>query len=198
MYKLEFANLDGDALTFFAAKFWLNWIGSGVRRGKLALKTDTEVQDQQTDSSTNSPNTMVTLDDAVVKNEIKERHSNFLLLMKETVKAALTYFNKLWKMRPRLLSVLRKHGTHVIGNLWVSRLRQLNINSRIIVILGTNVLKNAPVACLGGFGGRAGVKRLCPVGIGENSPRRGRRVPRRLTRLRVFRAFLFYFYKTSS
>ncbi|KAM1729906.1 hypothetical protein ACFX12_020230 [Malus domestica] len=89
-----------------------------VMRGKLALKTDTEVVDQQTDGSPNSPNTMVTLDDAVVKNEIKERHSSFLLRMKETVKAALTYFNKLWKMRPRLLSVLQKHGTHVIGNLW--------------------------------------------------------------------------------
>nr|XP_028949540.1 membralin-like protein At1g60995 isoform X3 [Malus domestica] len=58
MYKLEFANVDGDGLTFFAAKFWLNWIGSGVRRGKLALKTDTEVVDQQTDGSPNSPNTM--------------------------------------------------------------------------------------------------------------------------------------------
>ncbi|KAM0972413.1 hypothetical protein ACFX2H_019921 [Malus domestica] len=89
-----------------------------VMRGKLALKTDTEVVDQQTDDSPNSPNTMVTLDDAVVKNEIKERHSSFLFRMKETVKAALTYYNKLWKMRPRLLSVLRKHGTHVIGNLW--------------------------------------------------------------------------------
>ncbi|CAN6678534.1 unnamed protein product [Malus baccata var. baccata] len=89
-----------------------------VMRGKLALKTDTEVVDQQTDGSPNSPNTMVTLDDAVVKNEIKERHSSFLLRMKETVKAALTYFNKLRKMRPHLLSVLRKHGTHVIGNLW--------------------------------------------------------------------------------
>lgn len=29
---------DGDGLTFFAAKVWLNWICSGVRRGKLALK----------------------------------------------------------------------------------------------------------------------------------------------------------------
>ncbi|XP_048443250.1 membralin-like protein At1g60995 isoform X4 [Pyrus x bretschneideri] len=58
MYKLEFANLDGDRLTFFAAKFWLNWIGSGVRRGKLALKADIEVRHQQTDSSTNSLNTM--------------------------------------------------------------------------------------------------------------------------------------------
>ncbi|KAM1332050.1 hypothetical protein TB1_043704 [Malus domestica] len=41
-------------------------------RGKLELKTDTEVLDRQTDSSTNSPNAMATLDDAVVKNEIKE------------------------------------------------------------------------------------------------------------------------------
>ena len=32
------ANLDGDGLTFLAAKVWLNWIGSGVRRGKMALK----------------------------------------------------------------------------------------------------------------------------------------------------------------
>ncbi|KAM2068191.1 hypothetical protein ACFX1T_044426 [Malus domestica] len=89
-----------------------------VMRGKLELKTDTEVLDRQTDSSTNSPNTMATLDDAVVKNEIKERRSSFLSPVKETVKAALVNFIKLWKMRPRLFSVFRKHGAHVIGNLW--------------------------------------------------------------------------------
>ncbi|CAN6720127.1 unnamed protein product [Malus baccata var. baccata] len=89
-----------------------------VMSGKLELKTDTEVLDRQTDSSTNSPNTMATLDDAVVKNEIKERRSSFLSPVKETVKAALVNFIKLWKMRPRLFSVFRKHGAHVIGNLW--------------------------------------------------------------------------------
>ncbi|CAN6584530.1 unnamed protein product [Malus baccata var. baccata] len=89
-----------------------------VMSGKLELKTDTEVLDHQTDSSTNSPNTMATLDDAVVKNEIKERRSSFLSPVKETVKAALVNFIKLWKMRPRLFSVFRKHGAHVIGNLW--------------------------------------------------------------------------------
>ncbi|TQE06271.1 hypothetical protein C1H46_008120 [Malus baccata] len=118
MYKLDFANVDGDGLTCFAAKFLLIWVGSGVRSGKLELKTDTEVLDRQTDSSTNSPNTMATLDDAVVKNEIKERRSSFLSPVKETVKAALVNFIKLWKMRPRLFSVFRKHGAHVIGNLW--------------------------------------------------------------------------------
>ncbi|XP_050158920.1 membralin-like protein At1g60995 isoform X1 [Malus sylvestris] len=118
MYKLDFANVDGDGLTCLAAKFLLIWVGSGVRSGKLELKTDTEVLDRQTDSSTNSPNTMATLDDAIVKNEIKERRSSFLSPVKETVKAALVNFIKLWKMRPRLFSVFRKHGAHVIGNLW--------------------------------------------------------------------------------
>ncbi|XP_068313090.1 membralin-like protein At1g60995 [Pyrus communis] len=89
-----------------------------VMSGKLELKTDTEVLDQQTDSSTDSLNTMATLDDAVVKNEIKERRSSFLSPMKDTVRAALVNFIKLWKMRPRLFSVFRKHGAHVIGNLW--------------------------------------------------------------------------------
>ncbi|KAB2628405.1 hypothetical protein D8674_033200 [Pyrus ussuriensis x Pyrus communis] len=89
-----------------------------VMSGKLELKTDTEVLDRQTDSSTDSLNTMATLDDAVVKNEIKERRSSFLSPMKDTVRAALVNFIKLWKMRPRLFSVFRKHGAHVIGNLW--------------------------------------------------------------------------------
>ncbi|KAM1023685.1 hypothetical protein EV1_044094 [Malus domestica] len=103
----EFTNVMDDALDT-----------KSVMSGKLELKTDTEVLDRQTDSSTNSPNTMATLDDAVVKNEIKERRSSFLSPVKETVKAALVNFIKLWKMRPRLFSVFRKHGAHVIGNLW--------------------------------------------------------------------------------
>lgn len=87
----------------------------------MALKSDSEVLDHPADSSTNSPNTMPTVDDAVSKNEIKEARSNFHLSVKETVKAALINFIKLWQMRPRLLSVFRKHGTHIIGNLWVSK-----------------------------------------------------------------------------
>lgn len=87
----------------------------------MALKSDSEVLDHPADSSTNSPNTMPTVDDAVSKNEIKEDRSNFLLSVKETVKAALINFIKIWQMRPRLLSVFRKHGTHIIGNLWVSK-----------------------------------------------------------------------------
>ncbi|KAM1135433.1 hypothetical protein ACFX2J_044267 [Malus domestica] len=105
--KSEFTNVMDDAPDT-----------KSVMSGKLELKTDTEVLDRQTDSSTNSPNTMATLDDAIVKNEIKERRSSFLSPVKETVKAALVNFIKLWKMRPRLFSVFRKHGAHVIGNLW--------------------------------------------------------------------------------
>ncbi|XP_008224597.1 PREDICTED: uncharacterized protein LOC103324328 [Prunus mume] len=89
-----------------------------VMRGKLALKSDSEVLDHPAVSSTDSPNTMPTADDAVSKNEIKEARSNFHLSVKETVKAALINFIKIWQMRPRLLSVFRKHGTHIIGNLW--------------------------------------------------------------------------------
>lgn len=121
--KLEFSNVDGDGLTSFAAKFWLNWIGSTARRGKLALKSDTEILDHQADSS------MPNVDDAVIKTEIQESRSSFPLSAKETFKAALIHFSKKWHRR---LSFLWKHATHIVGSLWVSRLRQPNSNSKII------------------------------------------------------------------
>ncbi|KAK9929224.1 hypothetical protein M0R45_026330 [Rubus argutus] len=107
--KLEFANVDGDALTSFTAKFWLNWIGSSARRGKLALKSDTEILDHPSDSS------MPNVDDAVIKTEIQESRSSFPLSAKETFKAALIHFSKKWHRR---LSFLWKHATHIIGSLW--------------------------------------------------------------------------------
>ncbi|KAF5180516.1 Membralin-like protein, partial [Thalictrum thalictroides] len=52
--NVEVPTVDGDGLTFWGAKFWLNWIGSGARRSKLVLKSskaDNEYLEPHADSS---------------------------------------------------------------------------------------------------------------------------------------------------
>ncbi|XP_039157262.1 membralin-like protein At1g60995 isoform X2 [Eucalyptus grandis] len=57
--KVEVQNVDGKGLTLLAAKYWLNWIVSGVRQGKLVLKfwkTDNELSDHQAETFPSSQN----------------------------------------------------------------------------------------------------------------------------------------------
>lgn len=122
MDKLEVSNVGGDGLTFSAAKFWLNWIGSNARRGKLALKywkTDTE-HERQSDSSTNSQTSKATIDDTVVKTDKEEMRSSFPLSAKGTFKAAVLHFGKKWYRR---ISFIWRHAAQIVGSfskLWVS------------------------------------------------------------------------------
>lgn len=122
--KLEVANVDGDGLTFSAAKFWLNWIGSSARRGKLVLKfwkSDSE-HERQSDGSTNSQSSKATTDDAVIQADKEEPRSSFPLAAKETFKAAFLHFGKKWYRR---LSFICRHAGQIVGGfskLWVSSL----------------------------------------------------------------------------
>lgn len=122
--KLEVANVDGDGLTFLAAKFWLNWIGSGARRDKLAWKfwkTDNELVEQQAEPSVSSQSPKPTVDDAVTKIDKEERRSSFPVSARETFKAAVFHFGKKWYKR---LLFIWRHAMQVVrsfSKLWVSK-----------------------------------------------------------------------------
>lgn len=111
--------MDGDGLTFLAAKFWLNWISSGARRGKLALKfwkSDTEHLEPLAESSKQA------VDDAVIKIDKDEPKSSFPLSAKESFKAALVHFCRKWYRR---LSFFWRHALQILGSfrkLWVSNI----------------------------------------------------------------------------
>ena len=62
--------MHDDGLAFSAAQFWSNWIGSGARKGKLALKfwrTGTEPVEPQAESSVSSQSFKPTTDIAASK-----------------------------------------------------------------------------------------------------------------------------------
>ncbi|XP_007042242.2 PREDICTED: uncharacterized protein LOC18607812 [Theobroma cacao] len=114
--NVEVANVDDDGLMFLAAKFWLNWFGSGARRGKLALKfwkTDGELIEQQAESSTNVESSKPTVDDVVVKIEKEETRSGFSLSAKQTFRAAIFHFGKKWYRR---LSFIWRHAIQIFGS----------------------------------------------------------------------------------
>lgn len=119
--ELPFANEDG--VTFFDAKLWFNWIHSGARKGKLAFKfwkTDTELLEQQHDSSANSESSKPIVDDAVAKTDKVETRNRFPASAKETVKAAVIHFGKKWHRR---LSFIWRHVKQIMRGfqkLWVS------------------------------------------------------------------------------
>jgi hypothetical protein len=125
--KLEVANVDGDGLTFMAAKFWLNWIGSGARRDKPAWKfwkTDNELLEQQAEPSVSSQSPRPTVDDAVTKLDKEERRSSFPVSARETFKAAIFHFGKKWYKR---LLFIWRHAMQVARSfwkLWVSKSRK--------------------------------------------------------------------------
>lgn len=117
--SLKVTNVNENGLTIFAAKFWLNWIGSNARRGKLALKfwkSDIEIE-HQAESSTNTWN----FDDPVAKTDKEEPRGRFSLSAKETFKTAILHFGKKWYRR---LSFIWRHTVQIFRhflNLWVSK-----------------------------------------------------------------------------
>ncbi|KAJ7946615.1 putative Membralin [Quillaja saponaria] len=113
--KTEVSNADDDGLTFSTAKFWLNWIGSGARKGKVALKfwkTDSDLE-HQADTYTNSPNFKPMVEESVIKGDKEEPHTSFSLSAKETFKAAIIHFGKKWYRR---LSFIWRLTTQIIGS----------------------------------------------------------------------------------
>lgn len=114
--KFEVVNKDGDGLTFSAEKFWLSWIGSSARKGKLTLKfwkSDSELLEHQPDRSTNIQISKSTIDDIVSKVDKEEPRSGFPLSARETFKAALGHFGKKWCRR---LSFVWRNLIRIIGS----------------------------------------------------------------------------------
>ncbi|KAM3714667.1 hypothetical protein ACB098_01G354800 [Castanea mollissima] len=126
--KLEIANVEGDGLTFLAAKFWLNWVGSGTRRTTLAWKfwkTDTELLEQQAEPSLSCPSSKPKVDDTVIKIDKEERRS-FPLSARETFKAAVFHFGKKWYKR---LLFIWRHAVQLIRSFWkLWNLAGINLN----------------------------------------------------------------------
>ncbi|KAJ7968061.1 Membralin [Quillaja saponaria] len=111
--KLGVSNVDEDGLRFFTAKFWLNWVGSGAKRGKLALKfwkTDSDLE-HQAETSTSSPNSKPVVEDSVIKGDKEELRYSFSLSAKETFRSASIHFGKKWFRR---LSFIWRHTTQII------------------------------------------------------------------------------------
>ncbi|XVE66942.1 hypothetical protein DITRI_Ditri08aG0120100 [Diplodiscus trichospermus] len=114
--NVEVANVDDDGLTFLGAKFWLNWLASGARRGQLALKfwkTDGELIDQQAESSSSGESSKPTVDDVTVKTDKEETRNGFTLSAKQTFKAAVIHFGKKWYRR---LSFIWRHAIQIFGS----------------------------------------------------------------------------------
>ena len=114
---MEVAN-DEDELTFLAAKFWLNWFGSGARRGKYApkiWKSDTEILEHQAECTGVDQCSKAAVDDTVIKLDKEELHISFLISVKETFKAAIVHFGRRWHRR--ILFICR-HTKQILNSLW--------------------------------------------------------------------------------
>ncbi|XP_038682609.1 membralin-like protein At1g60995 [Tripterygium wilfordii] len=118
MDEVEMENLDEEGLTFAAAKFWLNWIGSGARRGRMTLKfwksDHTDILEHQAESVTYSESLKATADEAITKTDKVETRNSFPVSAKETLKAAIIHFGNKWHRR---LSFVWRHAVQIIGNL---------------------------------------------------------------------------------
>ncbi|XP_038883775.1 membralin-like protein At1g60995 isoform X2 [Benincasa hispida] len=149
--SLEVAN-DGDELTFLAAKFWLNWFGSGARRGKFApklWKSDTEILEHQAENTGVDQCSKAAVDDTVIKLEKEEIHVSFLISVKETFKAAIVHFGRRWNRR---FLFICKHTKQILTSLWkLSNVAGINLSldvSKWSHILHLDRLQSAAVQWL--------------------------------------------------
>ncbi|XP_022984830.1 uncharacterized protein LOC111482996 isoform X2 [Cucurbita maxima] len=126
--SLEVAN-DEDELTFLAAKFWLNWFGSGARRGKLApklWKSDTEFLEHQAESTGVDQCSRAAADDTVIKLDKEELHISFLISVEETFKAAIVQFGRRWN---RQILFICRHTKQILTSVWkLPNVAGINLN----------------------------------------------------------------------
>ncbi|KAF7803627.1 membralin-like protein [Senna tora] len=114
--ELEVSDVDGDGLAFLATQFWLNWIGSNAKRGKLAFKfwkPDTERLEHQAETSISSQKSNSLVEDAVIKGDKDGPRASFSFSAKETLKAAVMHFEKKWYRR---ISFICRHTKQIIGS----------------------------------------------------------------------------------
>lgn len=136
--EVEVQNVDGNRLTLLAAKYWVNWIVSGVRRGKLVLKfwkTDNEVSDHQAETFPSSQNSKLTDDEAIGRTDKEGSRNSFPLSAKETFRAAIAHLGRKWWRRLSFIWTLVKQIVGSFWKLWVSGLQILSVFSNIFVLV---------------------------------------------------------------
>jgi len=109
---------DGDGLTFFDTEFWLNWIGSGTKKGKWAMKfwkNDYDTVEPHPEVSTGGESSNPAIEDGVPKINKEESRFRFSMSAKESFKAAVFRIYRKWDGR---LSFCWRHGKRILGGLW--------------------------------------------------------------------------------
>ncbi|XP_043690014.1 membralin-like protein At1g60995 isoform X1 [Telopea speciosissima] len=113
--NLEVPNVDGDGLTFLAAKNWLNWIGTSARRSKLVFKswkTDNEIIEPLGESSTDIIGSKPDVDEV-------ENHVGFPTSARESLKASFIHFCSKWLRRVSFIWGHVKQLLWSFHHLWV-------------------------------------------------------------------------------
>ncbi|PIA25332.1 hypothetical protein AQUCO_11800015v1 [Aquilegia coerulea] len=131
--NVEVPTVDGDGSTFWGAKFWLNWIGSGARRSKLVLKSskaDNEYLEPQTDSSIDVISSKPVGDEKENTASIEDSYTSLSVSVRESFRAVIIRFCRRWQMR---FSFFLRHARHL---LWSFR--------QLWNISGTNMLIDIP------------------------------------------------------
>lgn len=116
---VQVSDVDEYRLNFLDVRFWLNWIISGARSSKSALKmwkSDSEMFESHPDTSTTSEG-LKPVDD-VNKGKKDESRNRFSLLTKETLRTAMVHICRKWYGR---LSFIWRHSKRFLGVFWVSR-----------------------------------------------------------------------------
>lgn len=116
---IQVSDVDEYRLNFLDVRFWLNWIISGARRSKSALKmwkSDNEMFESQPETYT-SREGLKPIDDDVNKVNKDESRNRFRLLTKETFRTAMVYVGRKWYGR---LSFFWRHAKRFLGVFWVS------------------------------------------------------------------------------
>lgn len=117
---IQVSDVDEYRLNFLDVRFWLNWIISGARRTKAALKMlkfDSKMFESQPDTSTSSES-LKPVNDDVNKVNKDESRNRIPLLSKETFRTAMVHIGIKWYGR---LSFFWRHAKRFLGVFWVSR-----------------------------------------------------------------------------
>lgn len=114
---IQVSDVDEYRLKFLDVRFWMNWIISGARRSKSALKMwkfDSEMFESHPDTSTSSEG-MKPVDNDVNKVYKDESRNRFPLLTKETFRTAMVHVGRKWHGR---LSFFWRHAKRFLGVFW--------------------------------------------------------------------------------
>ncbi|KAL8088316.1 hypothetical protein AgCh_038192 [Apium graveolens] len=114
---IQVSDVDEYRLNILDVRFWLNWIISGARRSKSALKMwkfDNEMFESQPDTSPSSEG-LKPVNDDVNKVNKEESRNKIPLVTKETFRTAVIHIGRKWYGR---LSFFWRHAKRFLGVFW--------------------------------------------------------------------------------